>query len=651
MTQQLHGTLSGQSSIRGALSGESNLTGTLSAKVFHLTGTLSGHSSIRGALSGASQISGSLSVPLGSGDQPYWGRIKGNLANQLDLAQALDAKSDVGHNHNNLYSLLSHNHDQRYSRLNHTHDGVYSPVGHNHNSLYSLLDHDHDGVYSPAGHNHNGLYSPLNHDHDDAYASKTHTHDYSDIYAAKNHDHDDAYASKTHTHDYSDIFAAKNHNHDDTYAAKSHTHDYSDIFAAKNHDHNDLYALLNHTHDGLYSPLNHNHDDLYALLNHTHDYSDTYSAKSHNHNDLYSLLNHDHDSSYSAINHTHDYSDTYAAKNHDHNDLYSLLSHNHDSSYSAVGHTHDDRYYTESEVNTLLNGKLSLTGGSLTGYLSLAANNGDIRLYDSRMGASSDADNTTTQWLNQIRFFDKENVERSQIRQVDNTNGQGLQIETRRMISGSWVYNGIQLRIKQDGTQFVSVNNSAVWRSALEVLSLSGGTLTGNLSLKHDGIDTGASSISATSERTLAFRDKNNLIGGYLTLYQTTDGRQLFGVICRRTINSTTYDNNIYLRIENDGTKSVQLGAPAAWRSAMGAMNDVKVKSLNATMAADASSVNITASPDSGYTFVCWVGFTPSGFGGVFHCTSFSTAATTLWQDYGTTTSNRTVACFFLEKK
>ena len=39
----------------------------------------------------------------------------------------------------------------------------------------------------------------------------------------------------------------------------------------------------------------------------------------------------------------------------------SLGNHNHDSSYSALGHTHDDRYYTETETDSLLNGKADLT--------------------------------------------------------------------------------------------------------------------------------------------------------------------------------------------------------------------------------------------------------------------------------------------------
>ena len=57
-------------------------------------------------------------------------------------------------------------------------------------------------------------------------------------------------------------------------------------------------------------------------------------------------------------------------------------SHTHDDRYytesemntklngkSNTGHTHDDRYYTESEVNTKLNEKLSLSGGTVTGQI------------------------------------------------------------------------------------------------------------------------------------------------------------------------------------------------------------------------------------------------------------------------------------------
>jgi len=40
---------------------------------------------------------------------------------------------------------------------------------------------------------------------------------------------------------------------------------------------------------------------------------------------------------------------------------YSLDTHDHDADYAALVHTHDDRYYTESETDTLLTGKLGTT--------------------------------------------------------------------------------------------------------------------------------------------------------------------------------------------------------------------------------------------------------------------------------------------------
>ena len=46
----------------------------------------------------------------------------------------------------------------------------------------------------------------------------------------------------------------------------------------------------------------------------------------------------------------------YAPLNHNHDGVYSLVGHNHNGVYSVIGHTHDDRYYTETEVNTMLGG-------------------------------------------------------------------------------------------------------------------------------------------------------------------------------------------------------------------------------------------------------------------------------------------------------
>ena len=60
----------------------------------------------------------------------------------------------------------------------------------------------------------------------------------------------------------------------------------------------------------------------------------SYAAANHNHNGVYQPVG------------------SYAAANHNHNGVYQPAG-----SYAASSHTHDDRYYTESEINSKLNGK------------------------------------------------------------------------------------------------------------------------------------------------------------------------------------------------------------------------------------------------------------------------------------------------------
>lgn len=55
---------------------------------------------------------------------------------------------------------------------------------------------------------------------------------------------------------------------------------------------------------------------------------------------------------------------------------------------SDVGHTHDDRYYTETETDTLVSGKVSKSGDTMTGDLTLI---NDKNLLLKPSGASSDA--------------------------------------------------------------------------------------------------------------------------------------------------------------------------------------------------------------------------------------------------------------------
>jgi hypothetical protein len=57
---------------------------------------------------------------------------------------------------------------------------------------------------------------------------------------------------------------------------------------------------------------------------------------------------------------------------HNHTGVYAPLAHNHDTAYSALGHLHDDRYYTESETDTLLSSKANST--ALTAHIDNTSN-------------------------------------------------------------------------------------------------------------------------------------------------------------------------------------------------------------------------------------------------------------------------------------
>lgn len=91
-----------------------------------------------------------------------------------------------------------------------------------------------------------------------------------------------------------------------------------------------------------------NQTDLQTALNNK-------SNTSHTHTE-YASISHNHiKADITDFTHTHTESDISDLQD------YALSNHNHDTEYSAITHIHDDRYYTETEVNTLLSGKSDTT--------------------------------------------------------------------------------------------------------------------------------------------------------------------------------------------------------------------------------------------------------------------------------------------------
>lgn len=78
---------------------------------------------------------------------------------------------------------------------------------------------------------------------------------------------------------------------------------------------------------------------------------------------------------------------------------------------------------------------------------------------------------TETSYSRIFGLADNAEVLRSYLAHVDATNGQqGVQLETRRVVNGGNVYNGVQLRIDASGNRTVSLSDADAWLTALGLL-------------------------------------------------------------------------------------------------------------------------------------------------------------------------------------
>lgn len=124
---------------------------------------------------------------------------------------------------------------------------------------------------------------------------------------------------------------------------------------------------------------------------------------------------------------------------------------------SNVGHTHDDRYYTESETDTKLSEKLSLSGGIMTGALQIKNNGADISASSIPSG----------QWFG-IYTVDKNNRYVNYWESAQYTHGEtSLNFGVRRRNGDTNVDNNLQMLVNTSGTRRVLFNDPAAWRNGL----------------------------------------------------------------------------------------------------------------------------------------------------------------------------------------
>ena len=126
---------------------------------------------------------------------------------------------------------------------------------------------------------------------------------------------------------------------------------------------------------------------------------------------------------------------------------------------------------------------LPLSGGTMTGVIDMSGTTYGLRMKRPTVDTSQ-ADNGITANVNTYVYAvrDGNTKEMGFLNVAALTSGETrTQITTRNLVNGSNVNNELRLAVAADGTRSVWVTDPAPWQSALQVLPLGGGTLTGAL--------------------------------------------------------------------------------------------------------------------------------------------------------------------------
>ena len=162
------------------------------------------------------------------------------------------------------------------------------------------------------------------------------------------------------------------------------------------------------------------------------------------------------------------------------------------AAFPPSSHNHDGRYYTESEVDTALSGKVSKAGDTMTGVLDINTN---IRVHD--LGMTYGTAPASDIWGHPIQLCDKANNSCAYIRGIYRSSGMN-QLNLSAINTG--VENYIRLNANLDGTQTVNISAAPSWRSALGLGPLATVTDTGWVSIA------GSSSNGMANGSTIYYR-------------------------------------------------------------------------------------------------------------------------------------------------
>ena len=307
-----------------------------------------------------------IEVGEGSG-KAVWGFITGDLPDQTDLAAALAGKSDTGHNHDVRY-FTKEEIETALAVINAALSGK-SDTGHIHDDRYyteSEVDTKLDNNSGNDNYVHNTLGPGTRVEFNTLVSSPAN--------AAFMGVYNDNSVRKINIIAPSEVVgrigaAASNHNHDDRYYTESEMNTKLSGKSDTGHTHNNIISRGNVTAEtGTTRPAVAGLSMSQAYNNgYPFPYGNVITLKGTGDGEIF--VGWSGTSGARASTYLRSRRDTASAE---WSSWYEVLDSGNYSSFAAVkSHTHDDRYYTESEMNTKLGEKVSKSGDTMTGRLTI----------------------------------------------------------------------------------------------------------------------------------------------------------------------------------------------------------------------------------------------------------------------------------------
>lgn len=228
-------------------------------------------------------------------------------------------------------------------------------------------------------------------------------------------------------------------------------------------------------------------------------------------------------------------------------------------------------HWTATSVDEELDGKVSKSGDTMTGALTINTN--EVGLKDTSWDKTV-APQATYSSPSAVVFRDENGEEVGSIYSYANTDGSyGIRF---RAYNGT-TDNGLGIRIDSSGNKLIGVSNPEAWLTAIRAVGKAGDTMTGNLRITDDRrliMQETATAVGETANSNYnecAFRDKNDANYAMFSGRFNTDGTVGLRLAGTRKVSNTDKQNVLGLYVDSSGNPVVVVssGAGAAWRSAL----------------------------------------------------------------------------------